>query len=208
MVQSSGRVTMPRVSPDAAYASIRFATLATAVSARNSAFSSCSARIDAQSIGSSFVRVENFVFSHVADEGLLVEAEAGPLLRYRRLIGAEDVRIFADIKKKHASHAITADVSLGEAAEAAAFFGADGLVISGTATGRPTNPDDVRRAKEASGLPVLVGSGANAETIGALLEHADAVIIGSATKQDGVWSHPVDAAACVRIARAASDAGF
>ena len=64
--------------------------------------------------GASFVRVEGFVFAHVADEGL-IEAAAGELLRYRRHIGADAVRIFADIKKKHASHAITADLSIAEA---------------------------------------------------------------------------------------------
>lgn len=56
-----------------------------------------------------FVRVEGFVFAHVADEGL-IEASAGALLRYRRAIGAEGIRVFADVKKKHSAHAITADV--------------------------------------------------------------------------------------------------
>jgi len=46
------------------------------------------------------MRAEGFVFSHVADEGLL-NACAGDLLRYRRQIGAEHVQIFTDIKKKH-----------------------------------------------------------------------------------------------------------
>jgi membrane complex biogenesis BtpA family protein len=71
----------------------------------------------AQASGAAFVRVEGFVFAHVADEGP-IEASAGELLRYRRAIGAEDVRVFADIKKKHAAHAITADVSLAETARA------------------------------------------------------------------------------------------
>src|SRR5215471_1053429 len=57
----------------------------------------------AHAIGAAFVRVEGFVFAHVADEGL-IEASAGDLLRYRRGIGAGDVRVFADIKKKHAAH--------------------------------------------------------------------------------------------------------
>jgi membrane complex biogenesis BtpA family protein len=54
--------------------------------------------------GASFVRVEGFVFAHVADEGL-IEASAGDLLRYRRAIGAEHIHVFADIKKKHSAHA-------------------------------------------------------------------------------------------------------
>ena len=50
--------------------------------------------------GLDFMRAEGFVFSHVADEGLL-NACAGDLLRYRRQIGAEHIQIFTDIKKKH-----------------------------------------------------------------------------------------------------------
>ncbi|XP_046755414.1 uncharacterized protein LOC415758 isoform X8 [Gallus gallus] len=50
--------------------------------------------------GLDFIRVEGFVFSHVADEGI-INACAGDLLRYRKLVGAENIQIFADIKKKH-----------------------------------------------------------------------------------------------------------
>ncbi|KFP86206.1 hypothetical protein N310_08022, partial [Acanthisitta chloris] len=47
-----------------------------------------------------FIRAEGFVFSHVADEGI-INACAGDLLRYRKQVGAENIQIFADIKKKH-----------------------------------------------------------------------------------------------------------
>lgn len=47
-----------------------------------------------------FIRAESFIFSHVADEGLM-NACAGPLLRYKRQIGADNVAVFTDIKKKH-----------------------------------------------------------------------------------------------------------
>lgn len=47
-----------------------------------------------------FIRAEGFVFGHVADEGYM-DACAGKLLRYRKSIGAQDVCIFTDIKKKH-----------------------------------------------------------------------------------------------------------
>src|SRR6185295_9518480 len=84
--------------------------------------------------GAAFVRVEGYVFAHVADEGL-IDASAGELLRYRRAIGAEHIKVFADIKKKHASHALTADVSLAETGRAAEFFLADGVIVTGSATG-------------------------------------------------------------------------
>ncbi|MFZ4430206.1 MAG: BtpA/SgcQ family protein [Phycisphaerales bacterium] len=146
--------------------------------------------------GGAFVRCENFVFSHVADEGLMVEASAGPLLRYRREIGAEGVHVFADIKKKHASHAITQDVSLADVVHGAEFFGADGVVITGSATGRSASLDDVEAARKAGPLPVLVGSGVTPANVKAMLRHAHGVIVGSSLKVGGVWNAPLDERAC------------
>ncbi len=156
----------------------------------------------AQAVGGAFIRCENFVFSHVADEGLLTEAEAGPLLRYRRSIGADDVGIFCDIKKKHASHAITADVSVAQAVEAAAFFRADAVVITGTHTGQAAKTADLREASQASALPVLVGSGATPDSLAGLYEHASGVIVGSELKGDGNWQNAVDPARAERMVRA------
>lgn len=150
----------------------------------------------AQAVDAGFIRCENFVFAHVADEGLLTQAEAGLLLRYRKQIGAEDIDVFCDIKKKHASHAITADVSLAQAVQAATFFGADGVIVTGEATGCPTDSVDVAQAKESTDLPVLVGSGVCPESLGRLFEHADGLIVGSWFKRGGLWSEAPDPARC------------
>ena len=159
----------------------------------------------AQACGAAFVRVEGFVFAHVADEGL-IEASAGALLRYRKAIGAAGVRIFADVKKKHSAHAITADVSIAETAHAAEFFLADGVIVSGPSTGRPADPAEVRAVSDAVGIPTVVGSGITALNVSAYAS-ADAFIVGSWLKQDGVWSNPLDPSrleALVRAFRAAS----
>lgn len=134
-----------------------------------------------------FIRVEGFIFAHVADEGLMPTAHAGELLRFRRHIGATHIRIIADIKKKHAAHAITADVSLAETARAAEFFGADGVVVTGAATGQPTDINDLRTVRSATELPLWVGSGVNSENLAAQWPIADAFIVGSHFKQDGRW---------------------
>lgn len=157
----------------------------------------------ALAMGASFVRAEGFAFASVADEGLLDEADAGPMLRYRRAIGADGIRILADIKKKHSAHAITADVDLAETAHAAEFLGADALVVTGVATGAATAPQDLAAVRSATGLPVVVGSGATAETVKLLLDHADAVIAGSALKRDGRWQNAVDAARAAEFVAAA-----
>jgi uncharacterized protein len=150
-----------------------------------------------------FIRCENFVFAHVADEGVLSRAEAGPLLRYRKQIGAEHVRVLCDLKKKHASHVITADVPLGDAAHGAEFFGADGMIVTGSATGRPTSTGDIAEVRSATKLPVLVGSGVTPETAAELFEAgADALIVGSYIKKNGHWASGVDAKRCRAMVKA------
>lgn len=148
----------------------------------------------AQACGAAFIRAEGFVFSHVADEGLMGEADAAGLLRYRRAIGADAIAILADIKKKHSAHAITADVDIAETAKAAEFFGADGVIVTGSATGHATRVEDVQAVAEAVKLPVLVGSGATPANLRGLWPHADGFIVGSNLKVDGLWSNPLDEA--------------
>ena len=144
----------------------------------------------AHASGADFVRVEGFVYAHVADEGV-IESCAGELLRYRRAIGAERVLIFADIKKKHSAHAITADVSIVETAKAAEFFLADGVIVSGAATGEPASPDEVRDVVRAMRVPVLVGSGITSANL-TRFSTAHGFIVGSSVKEGGVWSNPLD----------------
>lgn len=144
--------------------------------------------------GAQWVRVENFVFSHVADEGLMPTAAAGPLLRYQRQIGANGVRILADIKKKHSSHSITADVDLLETAHAAEFFGADGVIVTGTATGRPVDAEDLRALRGKLKIPVWVGSGVTPQQLPEIWGLADGFVVGSWFKQAGEWSNPIDRA--------------
>nr|XP_034184924.1 uncharacterized protein F13E9.13, mitochondrial isoform X2 [Osmia lignaria] len=137
-----------------------------------------------------FIRAEGFVFSHIADEGF-TDACAGSLLRYRKQIDAEDVLILADIKKKHSSHSITSDVSLSETVKAAEFFLADGIILTGTATGDPASAAELKEVKEIAKGPVLIGSGVSISNIGNYLS-SDAVIVGSYFKVDGKWQNPID----------------
>jgi len=146
----------------------------------------------AHAIGAEFVRVENFAYAHVADEGLMPTAEAGPLLRYRRRLGAADVKIIADVKKKHSSHALTADVSLSEAAKTTEFLGADGIIVTGSGTGQPTAVTDVETVRRSVNVPVWIGSGLTPENLPPLWPHADVFIVGSYVKRDGSWFNAVD----------------
>jgi len=161
----------------------------------------------AMAVDAQFIRAENFVFAHVADEGLMPTASAASLLRERKRLGAEDIAIFADVKKKHSAHAITGDVSLGQTAHGADFFAADGLIVTGSATGAPASAADLIETKRgAPDLPVLVGSGATPDNIAEMFDHADGIIVGSSMKYDGVWSNEIDPARAAAIVEAANSA--
>lgn len=145
----------------------------------------------AHAAGLNFIRAEGYAYAHVADEGL-IQASAANLLRYRRMIGAENVQVWTDVKKKHAAHAITEDVSLGETAATVEFMGADCVIITGTATGHPPSVADVKEAKANCRLPVVLGSGITVDNIEKFYNDADGFIVGSAFKIDGLWSNTVD----------------
>jgi len=135
-----------------------------------------------------FIRAEGFVFGHLADEGFM-QSDAGELLRFRKNIGAEHIQIFTDIKKKHSSHALTNDVSLVDTLEAAEFFLSDGVIITGTHTGKPVNGQELSDVHASAKLPVLVGSGVTPEGLPHIWDHADAFIVGSYFKKDGIWQN-------------------
>ncbi len=145
----------------------------------------------AKASGAAFVRATQWVYGYLGNHGF-VDAQAPKALRYRTSIGANHIRVFADVRVKHGSHAIVADRSASEIAHDSEYYGADGLIATGSHTGFATPVDEVRAVKAGTSLPVLVGSGANAENVGELLQDADGVIVGSSLKTGGMWWQPVD----------------
>ena len=108
------------------------------------------------------------------------------------MIGATNVQVWTDVKKKHSAHAITADVSLGSTAETVEFMGADCVIVTGNVTGEPPIPADVREAKSHCRLPVILGSGISKDNVAEFYPEADGFIVGSAFKVDGHWSNTID----------------
>lgn len=140
--------------------------------------------------GLEFIRAEGFAFAHLADEGYM-ESCAGELLRYRKMIGAEHILIFTDVQKKHSSHAITADISMKEHVETASYFRSDGIIITGTSTGKEALIDDVKTACQNTILPVIIGSGITILNIENYWDFADAFIVGSWFKFEGKWENSI-----------------
>jgi membrane complex biogenesis BtpA family protein len=152
----------------------------------------------AHAAGLDFIRAEGYVFAHVADEGL-IESSAARLLRYRKMIGAERIQVWADVKKKHAAHALTADISLGAMAEAVEFMRGDAVIITGGVTGDPPQLADAQEAKARCRLPVLLGSGVGPDNIADFYAAADGFIVGSYFKTGGHWANSVDAQRVERL---------
>jgi membrane complex biogenesis BtpA family protein len=138
-----------------------------------------------------FVRVEGFAFAHIADEGF-IQSSAASLLRYRKQIDAEPVQVWADVKKKHSSHAITSDITVGETAEAVEMMRGDAVIITGMVTGDPPSLADIHDAKKHCRILVYLGSGVTAQNLARYYSAADGFIIGSHFKMDGLWSNTVD----------------
>ena len=145
----------------------------------------------AKAAGARFIRVNQWANAYVANEGF-IEGPAGEAARYRAWLHARSVKIFADVHVKHGAHAIVADREIGEMARDAEFFDADAAIATGQRTGDAASLDELKTICAGTSLPVLVGSGVTPDNVGAILEHADAVIVASYLKHDGVWWNPVD----------------
>ena len=153
----------------------------------------------AAAAGADFIRVNVLGGVSWSDQGPLVGRAAG-ILRLRRSLGSA-ARIFADVDVKHAVMAAHAD-PVHQAEDLLERAGADALVVSGRATGAEPDAALLKRLRErfGGGAVLLVGSGLREDNAAVLLADADGAIVGTAVKEGGVTSRPVDPAAARRLA--------
>ena len=150
----------------------------------------CSALAIAACTGAKFIRVNVLSGVMATDQGL-IEGDAHRLMRYRRELGS-DVKVLADVLVKHAQPLGRPNVTT--AVQDTIHRGlADGVIVSGTATGQAPSVEDLIRARAAAGdTPVFIGSGASIENIAHLIPAADGVIVSSSLKRKGQIEQPVD----------------
>ena len=144
----------------------------------------------ASCVGARFIRVNVLTGVMATDQGL-IEGQAHQLLRYRRELGS-DVKILADVLVKHARP--LGSPNLTTAVQETIERGlADGVILSGWATGNPPSLEDLELAiAAAKGTPVFIGSGANWDNISTLMQAANGVIVCSSLKRHGQLEQPVD----------------
>jgi membrane complex biogenesis BtpA family protein len=157
----------------------------------------------ASTINAQFIRVNVLTGIMATDQGL-IEGNAHELLRYRRELGA-DVAILADVLVKHARPLGTPNLTT--AVQDTIERGlADGVILSGWATGSPPSLEDLELATAAAqGTPVFIGSGANWDNIGKLMTAADGVIVASSLKRHGKISEPIDPIRVAQFVEAATE---
>ena len=138
-----------------------------------------------------FLRVEGYVFAHVGGAGL-IEGCAGRLLRRRKALGCEHIKIFGDVKKKHCSHALTGDLDILDEVKQAEFFLVDGVIVTGARTTEPPAVAELRRVKRQARVPVLIGSGMTPDNIRTYFSLADGFIVGSTFREGGRFLGPLE----------------
>lgn len=145
----------------------------------------------AKATGAAFIR-EVVTGVYESDMGLWAP-DAAELYRYRKMIDAENVRVFANISPEFASPLGTR--SIYERARSAAVSSlVDAILIAGPMAGAEPDLSLLVQAKEALNgrTPLVLNTGANVDNIVRFLAYADAAIVGSSLKVDGQTWNPVD----------------
>ncbi|WP_181685397.1 BtpA/SgcQ family protein [Halorhabdus salina] len=148
----------------------------------------------AAAAGASFVRVNVHSGARLTDQGVIT-GRAAETVRLRERLDT-DVSILADVNVKHSAPLAQRPLE-EEISELLERGHADGVVASGVGTGEKTDRDHLQGVVEARdeldiNAPVFVGSGVTAASVAGTLDLADGVIVGTALKQDGETTAPVD----------------
>ena len=159
----------------------------------------------ARATDSAFIRVNQWANAYIPNEGFM-EGRAAQAMRFRSALRGEGIKVFADSHVKHGSHSITSDRSIGELTRDLDFFDVDAVIATGHRTGDSATMEEIEEVADATSLPVLVGSGVDADNIAQILTRASAVIVASSLKKDGVWWNPVDPEKVRRFVTAATPA--
>ena len=144
----------------------------------------------AKATGAKFARVI-LTGAFAGDYGIM-DTHGAELLRYRKYIDAENVKLFTNISGEFGAPLAPRPIEV--TAKGAVFVGlGDALIVQGPMTGTETNADDVHRVKQAiPNVPVLAGTGVTKENVETLFHHADGAIVGTSLKVDGNTWNPVD----------------
>lgn len=158
----------------------------------------------AAATGAHFAR-EVFTGVYGSDMGIW-EGRSAAALRYRRLLGRNDLFLLYNVSAEFASPLDTR--SLVQRAKSAVFSSlADAVLVSGPMTGEPAPLEHLEQVKSALGqTPVLANTGVSHDSIREVLRISDGCVVGTALKVGGITWNGVDperAASFMSLAREA-----
>lgn len=135
-----------------------------------------------------FIRVNAYMETVLAPEGI-IKPIAHEIIQYRSLNKC-NVKIYADVNVKHSQPLMDYTMVLRNTCSRGL---ADGVIVTGEHTGYQTPPSKVYIARKiCRNTEIIVGSGATLQNIGLYIGLADAVIVGTSIKIDGITANPVD----------------
>jgi len=142
--------------------------------------------------GARWIRVNVLAGAYLTDQGV-IEGEAARLFAYRRQLGSR-IDVLADFLVKHSTPLAPFDVAAA-AKDLAERSGAAGIVLSGSRTGEPVDPDLLDTVRAAvGGFPIWIGSGLTPGNAAVLWPRCDGAIVGTSLKRGGRVAAPVDPA--------------
>ena len=151
-----------------------------------------------------FIRVNVLSGAMYTDQGL-IEGRAARLARLRASISPA-IEVLADVFVKHATPPPGLRIE-DAAADLWHRAMADGLIVSGRATGLPAGPETITRVRAAvPGAKLLVGSGVTRDQVAGLAGLVDGVIVGTDVKEMGDIHRPVEPARAAALVEAARKA--
>jgi membrane complex biogenesis BtpA family protein len=152
----------------------------------------------AAAVGAEFVRLKVYVGAVLGAEGLL-EPAAPVALRMRQRLGTS-TELWADLFDRTSVPLVSQP--LAQMAEwAIKFGGASTLIVTGADWTSTLEMCQLAQAG-APGMPIAIGGGVTHANVSEALEHADAVIVGSALEQRP-FTGPVSADKARRLAQQA-----
>jgi membrane complex biogenesis BtpA family protein len=141
--------------------------------------------------GAKFVR-EIFTGVYASDFGLW-DTNVGQVARHRMAVSGEDVKLLFNIVPEAANY--VGSRSIEQITKSTVFnCQPDGLCVSGLTAGAATDSSILAKVKENAGsTPVVVNTGVTDRTAVELLSIADAAIVGTYFKKDGIFENATDA---------------
>jgi membrane complex biogenesis BtpA family protein len=148
----------------------------------------------AKEVGAKFVQLDTLVDTVITDykNKFTLSVKPKDVIKYKNASQENEIALLVNIQTKHYI-TIPKNKKLETSAIEAFESGADAVVVTGKKTGIATPTKKALKIKNAiTGIPILIGSGLDAENASELLTISDGAIVGTSLKINSITSNPID----------------